>query len=240
MSKLGWLTPEDAPGGLICRPVWLPDGPEYEDIFRGALVLLTQEWNYEQHGSQTVSDVAQWFTDAVAETFQRYGERCMPIGAVYAFAGDVLPPNALLCDGSSYNAADYPELYAVIGDTYGGVTNGATYFNVPDMRGMCVIGTGDGPATSPRSLGDKGGAETHTLLVRELPAHRHGLVQHTHTSHTHLTTPVNPAGPALAALAATVANTGPPSPNISAYTGDGDEHNNMQPFIALSWLIVYK
>ena len=58
-------------------------------------------------------------------------------------------PGYLVCDGASYNASDYPLLWAVIENTYGG--NGAynsvtkTYsgtFNVPDYRNVRMCGTG--------------------------------------------------------------------------------------------------
>ena len=58
-------------------------------------------------------------------------------------------PGYLVCDGTSYNANDYPLLWAVIENTYGG--NGAynsvtkTYsgtFNVPDYRNVRMCGTG--------------------------------------------------------------------------------------------------
>jgi hypothetical protein len=53
-------------------------------------------------------------------------------GAITAFAGTAqqVPAGWLKCDGSSYNATDYPALYAVIGQTYGGA--GST-FNLPDL-----------------------------------------------------------------------------------------------------------
>lgn len=58
-------------------------------------------------------------------------------------------PGFIVCDGSSYNASQYPSLWSVIGNTYGG---NATYnsitkeytgtFNVPDYRNRRLAGTG--------------------------------------------------------------------------------------------------
>jgi len=67
-------------------------------------------------------------------------------GAVTATAGQSgsVPAGWLKCDGSSYNIADYPALYAVIGQTYGG---SGSQFNVPDLSSQL----GAGP-TSPQYL----------------------------------------------------------------------------------------
>lgn len=54
-----------------------------------------------------------------------------PIGTVLSFAGQTVPHGYLLADGASYKVADYPDLYAVIGNTYGGDTEN---FNVPTVQ----------------------------------------------------------------------------------------------------------
>ena len=53
-----------------------------------------------------------------------------PLGTVLSFAGQARPNGYLLCDGASYKVTDYPDLYAVIGNTYGG---DSTNFNVPNL-----------------------------------------------------------------------------------------------------------
>ena len=54
-----------------------------------------------------------------------------PIGVIQAFSGQTAPHGYLLCNGASYKVADYPDLYAVIGNTYGGDTEN---FNVPTVQ----------------------------------------------------------------------------------------------------------
>lgn len=63
-----------------------------------------------------------------------------PLGTVLSFAGQTAPHGYLLCDGASYKVADYPDLYAVIGNTYGGDTEN---FNVPDYRETVLVGVGE-------------------------------------------------------------------------------------------------
>ena len=54
-----------------------------------------------------------------------------PLGTVLSYAGNIIPRGFLACDGASYKVSDYPDLYAVIGNTYGGDTEN---FNVPTVQ----------------------------------------------------------------------------------------------------------
>ena len=85
------------------------------------------------------------------------------IGVVDMFAGSsaAVPAGALLCNGGSYNQADYPELWHVIGGQYG--SSGST-FNVPNFTGQSPVGG---------TAGTYYGAPYHTLLNTDLPDHSH-------------------------------------------------------------------
>lgn len=62
-----------------------------------------------------------------------------PVGIIQPFASDTnIPRGYLLCDGASYPTADYPDLYAVIGNTYGG---DSTNFNVPNLVDKFIQGS---------------------------------------------------------------------------------------------------
>lgn len=61
-----------------------------------------------------------------------------PLGTVLSFAGSKAPNGYLLCDGKSYAVADYEDLYAVIGNTYGGDD---TNFNVPNLVDKFIQGS---------------------------------------------------------------------------------------------------
>jgi microcystin-dependent protein len=64
-------------------------------------------------------------------------------GDVIAFAGtsDKVPNGWLLCNGQEYLATDYPDLFNVIGRTYGGNEDLGS-FKVPDYREVALVGTG--------------------------------------------------------------------------------------------------
>ena len=61
----------------------------------------------------------------------------------------------------------YADLFTAIGTAYG-AGDGSTTFNVPDYRNRVVMGK-----SSTRAVGATGGAETHTLVPSEIPAHTH-------------------------------------------------------------------
>ena len=61
-----------------------------------------------------------------------------PIGTVLSYAGQTAPNGYLLCNGASYLVKDYPDLYAVIGNTYGG---DSTNFNVPNLIDKFIQGS---------------------------------------------------------------------------------------------------
>ena len=101
-----------------------------------------------------------------------------------------IPPNYLLCDGSSYLIADYPNLYSSIGITYGGT---ASTFNVPNFQSLFPIGSNNnflGCATSNFAYGNNtsGGNNTfktsytvENLLLQTVPPHTHNLLPLVHS-----------------------------------------------------------
>jgi microcystin-dependent protein len=99
----------------------------------------------------------------------------------------------LACYGQAVSRTTYARLFAMIGTTYG-VGDGASTFNLPDLRGRALAGvdnmggsqTSDGTRQLGSTLGTSVGAATHTLAVSEMPAHTHGGSTSTETaSHTH-------------------------------------------------------
>lgn len=106
----------------------------------------------------------------------------MPVGAVFAFASASNPAGYLLCNGQAVSRTVYAALFAAIGTTFGS-GDGATTFNVPDMRDWFVRGRGDS-----RQLGSTqtGAIQLHTHVVQD-PGHNHGASQaaHAHTTVAH-------------------------------------------------------
>ena len=75
------------------------------------------------------------------------------MGAVFFFAKSTPPEHALACDGAAVSRAAYPELFRAIGTTFG-AGDGSTTFNLPDLRGKFVRGTGGNAAALGVAQGD--------------------------------------------------------------------------------------
>lgn len=88
----------------------------------------------------------------------------VPSGMIIAFAGPAenVPHGWLLCDGAEVNRSEYANLYNAIGVSWG-TGDGATTFNLPDLRGMFLRGVagtdtiGDPDANNRVSRSDNGG-----------------------------------------------------------------------------------
>lgn len=62
------------------------------------------------------------------------------VGEIKMYAGATAPTGYLLCDGASLLRASYPDLFALLGTTYGSVDG--SHFNVPDFGGIFPRGAG--------------------------------------------------------------------------------------------------
>lgn len=69
----------------------------------------------------------------------------MPCGAILMYTNVNAPTGWLVCDGSSFSSTTYPELAAVLGDTYG-THSGTTYF-LPDLRRRAPMGHSTAPGS---------------------------------------------------------------------------------------------
>ena len=105
-----------------------------------------------------------------------------PTGAVIMWTTPTPPGGWLICDGTSYATSAYPDLFAVIGHSYGGVLGGP--FNVPDMRDRFPVGASS--TISLWGIPSIGGEASHVLTSGELPAHNHSMAHvHTLSNHVH-------------------------------------------------------
>lgn len=153
----------------------------------------------------------------------------VPPGALVPYAGSTSPPGWLIADGATVNRVTYAALFTAIGTAYGS-GDGSTTFGLPDLRGRVPVGVdaGAGRASGAGGRGAAGGAQAHTLTDSEIPAHQHAF-------------PYAVAGVAVG----TGTNNGMLDPNAhtvntsaqTATVGSGQPHNNMPPFLTITFLI---
>lgn len=221
---MGYPTPDVAPNTVTCRALFVPDDEGFLAVVRGALQELTISSFWEKVGTLTPSEAAE----ACQDMFDRFcfnEGSCRVIGEIIAYTGNGSPNlNWLACDGRELSQTEYPDLYDVIGSTYGEASAGN--FRIPDLRGRSLTGQGTGTGIPQVVLGQQYGEASHTLSVGEMPSHAHS------TGNSLTGAAVMPGeGPVL------IPN---PIPASTGYTGGDGAHNNLPPRLGIMYLIVAK
>ena len=167
----------------------------------------------------------------------------MPIGTILPVASEAVPEGWVLCDGRELAIEDYQGLYDLIGTTYGAgdsafwaqVFYPATTFNIPDLRGRTIIGANDmGGEQSDvltihqASAGQVGGEELHQLTEAEMPSHSH-QVEIEGWEFFYLQGGYDGfSGPQEFPTT---------SQEETSFEGGDQPHNNMQPYMALNYMM---
>ena len=152
------------------------------------------------------------------------------------FAGNFAPRGWAFCNGQLLPISQNTALFSLIGTTYGG--DGRSTTALPNMQGRAPMHPGRGPGLTSRRLGQKGGVETVTLTEAQMPSHTH--TQRASSRRARNEFPSNTATFAEAAettyapATSTAANM---SSNALSNTGGSQAHNNMQPFLTMSFII---
>lgn len=166
--------------------------------------------------------------DGVVTAAKLAADARMPAGVIADFGGTSAPTGWLLCDGSAVSRTTYADLFAAISTNFG-IGDGSTTFNVPDCRGRVKVGTGSGAGLTTRLISQTFGAETHTLVIGEIPAHAHGMPVGTDEIRTSISgTGGNDNGSS---------GGGDYSKDTFESNGGGGAHNNMPPAIVCTAII---
>jgi microcystin-dependent protein len=160
------------------------------------------------------------------------------IGEIKLFAGNFAPSGWALCNGQLLPIAQYSAVFAVLGITYGG--DGKTNFALPNLQARAPLQQGHGPGLSQYTLGQSGGAATVTLLQSQIPAHVHPLKASTAAGNQS-----DPNGMAWAmsgagrgvSLYTAAQQDAQMHPNSLSASGGGLPHNNLMPYLPLTFII---
>lgn len=161
------------------------------------------------------------------------------IAEIRIFAGNFAPLSWALCDGQIMPIAQNTALFSLLGTTYGG--DGRTTFALPNLQGCAPMQAGQGSGLSVRDLGESAGEQTVTLLDTEIPAHTHDVVA-AGTSGT--ASPANnglPGGHTWAQTRAGIYTASTDGSHMAANAlapaGSSQPHNNMMPYLGLTFII---
>jgi microcystin-dependent protein len=186
----------------------------------------------------------------------------VPIGGLVPYTGSTAPSSSFVLPyGQAISRTTYSAYFALVGTTFG-TGDGSTTFNILDLRGRVVAGADNmGGSAAGRltdavagidSLGDAGGAQSHTLTASQIPS-----ITSSGSNSISVTTS---GGNSLAQSTSSISNVnsgtgGGLSPTASnGWTGAGGlsgnnnisvtsnntggaAHNNVQPTIVLNYLL---
>lgn len=159
------------------------------------------------------------------------------LGEIRMVGFNFAPRGWAFCAGQLLPISENIALFSVLGTTYGG--NGISNFALPDLRSRVPICMGNGAGLSTYEIGQKGGAETVTLTVAQLPAHSHPLMGSAIEA-----TAITPSGNTLASKARVPLYTNSsPEPtqtfngaSIGA-TGGNEPFQILPPYLSVNYII---
>lgn len=112
------------------------------------------------------------------------GTGTVPTGTITPYAGTLAPESWLLCSGQAVLRSQYSDLYAVISNRFGGVTDDTT-FRLPDLRGRVPVGAGTGTGGGVAGVGAPAGGVALTARALGAYAGDERLQTHTHIQDSH-------------------------------------------------------
>ena len=161
------------------------------------------------------------------------------LAEIRMFGGNFAPTGWALCDGQLMPISQNTALFSLLGTTYGG--DGRVTFALPNLQGATPMQQGQGPGLSPRYLGEVGGEQTVTLLQTEMPTHTHAVSGVAGLGSA--TSPANAVwgeagiGRQLDLIYSTAQPNTPMNPQSVQTAGGSQPHNNMPPYLCLTFII---
>lgn len=157
------------------------------------------------------------------------------IAEIRIFAGNFAPRGWAFCNGQLLPVSQNTALFSLIGTTYGG--DGRTTTALPNLQGRAPMHPGRGPGLTSRRLGQRGGVESVTLSEAQMPNHRHGMMISTRGANAgSLSNDNSTYADGLNMWSSSADGTRLASSAVSSQ-GGSLAHNNMQPYIAINFII---
>ena len=163
------------------------------------------------------------------------------LGEVKLFGFNFCPRGYAAAAGQLLPIASNEALFSLYGTFYGG--DGRTSFGLPDLRGRVPVAQGQAPGLSAYQIGQRGGAETVTLSINEMPSHNHPMNATNDPADQR-----RPNGDILAWPEVSIEGeeldiygNGDPDkvmhPGSIGATGGGQAHENRMPYQVMNWCV---
>ena len=158
------------------------------------------------------------------------------VAEIRIFGGNFAPKGWATCDGQIMPISQNTALFALLGTFYGG--DGKVTFALPNLQGSSPMHQGNGQGLSPRFLGEAAGEPYVTLISSEMPTHNHVLSGVAGRTVSDAPDPTgswwgSPSGDKLY----DTATNNPMAADAYAFFGGSQPHNNMPPYLTLTFII---
>jgi microcystin-dependent protein len=165
------------------------------------------------------------------------------IGEIRCFAFNFAPYGWATCNGQILQISQNDALYSLLGTTFGG--DGQNTFGLPNLQGQVPMHWGNGPGGFNTTIGQVQGSASVTLTTAQMPAHTHsltvaivpsgGVVERTPTPTA--AAYISDSSPARLFATAGATLNAPFSGKALAQQGGSQPHENMQPYLAMTFCI---
>ena len=165
------------------------------------------------------------------------------LGEVRIFGFNFAPLGWATCDGQILSISQNTALFSLLGTNYGG--NGTTTFALPNFQGDTGVQQGQGAGLSQYFVGQQSGTTTVTLNQTNLPQHNHvintrGAGNSTQNSHGPTSTAFLGDSDPDQLYNRTATPTLSMAPQAIGPSGQGQAHDNMQPYEVLIYCIALR
>jgi len=151
------------------------------------------------------------------------------VGEIRMFGGNFAPAGWMFCAGQLLPISQNDVLFQLIGTTYGG--DGQETFALPNLNGRAPMhqGTGKGGTFI---VGQNGGTESVTLTTQQMPTHSHPMLASLNNALSSTVT-----GNVVGQVYREVPAASPLAAQACTGTGGSQPHDNMQPYLCVSFII---
>lgn len=158
------------------------------------------------------------------------------LGEIRLFTFNFAPKGWAFCAGQLLPIQQYSALFALLGTYYGG--NGVNNFALPDLRSRVANSMGSGGGGN-YVIGEMAGVENVSLNASQTPPHIHMLqaVNSPGTSRAPIGNLLAQSGTTTPRYASDASNLVSLTPASIQPAGNGVQHTNIQPYLALNYCI---
>jgi microcystin-dependent protein len=157
------------------------------------------------------------------------------VGEIRIFAGNFAPVGWAFCNGQELAISQNDVLFNLIGTTYGG--DGQNTFALPDLQSRVPVHMGQGPGLQNYVIGERGGVESVTLSINQIPIHNHAFLASTGAGGSGTPQDNIIASPPVAKVYRATTPSDPLAANMIQPVGGSQPHDNLMPYVAIHYII---